>query len=134
LSVTNHNGKVFLTSVNADGIDVTNSEGPIHISGMKVLNARIRSVSGKISAAAEVLPAEMDIRNTFGAIDLAVPGQGSFSLNARSSSGQVSVGDIPVEGMVGEHQVSGVAGSNTSRERTAVLLKTGSGDITVRKL
>ncbi|MDR2897496.1 MAG: DUF4097 domain-containing protein [Spirochaetaceae bacterium] len=134
LSVSNHNGKIALTAVNADEFSVVNSEGPILISGMKALNARIRSVSGKISAVSETLSPEMDVRTSSGAIDLAVPEEGCFSLNARSASGQVSVADIPVAGLVSEHQVAGIAGDKIGRERMAVLLKSGSGTITVRKV
>lgn len=120
-------GDVTFEQVGSGDVVAKTGSGNVHIRNLKG-GLEASTGSGDISVTGEAR-GNWDLHTGSGGIDLQLPQQASFEVNAHSSSGDVTI-DHPVtmQGKIRRNHVEGKVGGGG----VLLTLRTGSGDIRVR--
>ena len=118
--------------VTAQRADISSVSGEVEVRSLTG-DTNLRTTSGNASLAFESVPARIDAGSTSGDIAIALPSDGQFDLDARSTSGTVRCG-FPItirenRSGGGGHALSGTVGAGAN----AVVVRTVSGDITISR-
>jgi DUF4097 and DUF4098 domain-containing protein YvlB len=123
---TTGSGGVRMSLIGSGDVEASTGSGTIEISGAK---AALRAHTGSGSISVDGAPgAGWRLETASGSVRLRLPPDAAFDLQARTSSGRISVDHpLTVQGQVGRHHVVGkVRGGGT-----LVALSTASGNITI---
>ncbi|MDR4432950.1 LiaG family protein [Bacillus tequilensis] len=147
LNAVSASGNIRVTDVRLQDLKVKGSSGDVTISNTNTKTAGIdlasgdtnladvsgsldvQMTSGNLVAALKKVTGPVSVSLTSGDADLSLPKNGSFTVNAKSSSGDVSSPYSFAEpAHKEEHQITGSQGSG----RHPIVMKTDSGDVTIR--
>ena len=130
LALASTSGEIHTGRIRAARCQVGTVSGAIRLDGVDG-DARLHSTSGEISAAFTAPPAAVEATSTSGAVTLRLPSESQFTLDARSTSGDITCGFpvtlVPAGRERGHHAVNATVGAGTGR----VLVRTVSGAIRV---
>ncbi len=123
-------GSVHAVAVNAEQSEASSVSGSIRIGSLSG-DLTTHTTSGSIKVACRKTPDRLDAKSTSGSVDLSLPADASFTLEARSTSGTVTC-KFPIAITEdrrggGSHVLSGKVGSGSGR----VLARTTSGSIRI---
>lgn len=133
LNARSVSGAVTARDVAADSVELGSTSGRIELTGTAQAVA-IHTTSGDVSAQTSAAPRRVEVSSTSGRVALFLPKGSRFTLDARSTSGEVACG-FPIlvtrSGGSGRHELSGTVGGSGGG---AVRLRTTSGAIAVRSM
>ncbi|CUB20412.1 LiaG family protein [Bacillus spizizenii] len=128
LKVKGSSGDVTISNTisKTTGIDLASGDANLaDVSG----SLDVRMTSGNLDAASKKVTGPLSVTLTSGDADLSLPQNGSFTVNAKSTSGEVSSPYSFADTAHKEHhQITGLQGSG----RHQIDIKTDSGDLTIR--
>ncbi|MBK4204407.1 DUF4097 domain-containing protein [Bacillus subtilis] len=128
LKVKGSSGDVTISNTisKTTGIDLASGDANLaDVSG----SLDVRMTSGNLDAALKKVTGPLSVTLTSGDADLSLPQNGSFTVNAKSTSGEVSSPYSFADTAHKEHhQITGLQGNG----RYQIDIKTDSGDLTIR--
>ncbi|MEI1422911.1 DUF4097 domain-containing protein [Bacillus cabrialesii] len=128
LKVKGSSGDVTISNTNSKtaGIDLASGDANLaDVSG----SLNVKMTSGNLNAALKKVTGPVSVTLTSGDADLSLPQNGSFTVSAKASSGDVSSPySFADTAHKKEHQITGSQGSG----RHPIDIKTDSGDVTIR--
>ena len=150
LFVETSSGTLQLHSIQADTVVMESSSGDQAVEGMRAASSEMTSSSGEIAASAlegalraksssgdiilrcAAFTADLEVRSSSGEVELYLTEGASFLVEAKSSSGDISC-TFPItlseaDSQMSSNRLFGRVGEGTHR----VVVKTSSGDITIR--
>ncbi len=123
-------GSVHAEAVDAERSEVSSVSGSVRIGSLRG-DLTTHTTSGSIKVACRKMPDRLEAKSTSGSVDLSLPADASFTLDARSTSGTVTckfpIAIIENRKGGGSHVLSGKVGSGSGR----VLARTTSGSIRI---
>jgi lia operon protein LiaG len=126
---TTFSGNIGAAGIDSEDAYVSSSSGNISLRGLAG-SMSVKTFSGDVSAEYMQYPNNVTAKTSSGNITIKLPEGSEFSLEADSSSGDVSC-DFPIsiEGKHSDHKIRGVVGKDTYK----IKVNTFSGNIRVRK-
>jgi hypothetical protein len=136
LSLSTINGDLLVQTLNTRALDINTVNGDVRISGWSGDRAHIRTLDGDLQLETSLVKGgRYEIESHSGSVNISLPDQPGFELEAYTFSGRIRV-DFPVksEGPIreegrGPRSVRGTYGDASSSLR----LQTFSGDLTVTR-
>ena len=136
LSLSTINGDLLVQTLNTRALDINTVNGDVRISGWSGDRAHIRTLDGDLQLETGLVKGgRYEIESHSGSVNISLPDQPGFELEAYTFSGRIRV-DFPVksEGPIreegrGPRSVRGTYGDGSSSLR----LQTFSGDLTVTR-
>jgi hypothetical protein len=136
LSLSTVSGDLLIQTLNARGLDVNTINGDVRISGWSGDRAQIRTLDGDLDLQASLVKGgRYEIESHSGSINLALPEQPGFELEANTFNGRIRI-DFPIksegpirDGDRGPRSVRGTYGDGSSSLR----LQTFNGNLTVTR-
>lgn len=134
ISVRGGSGDLEIRNATLDWIDVEIGSGRVEASGLTLSgDSRFETNSGRMDLDLELLAADLSLRAGSGDVRLALPAGSGFELSAEAGSGDVDTTfPITITGTTGRGSDDLLEGS-VGGGGPLVMIRTGSGDIDVRR-
>jgi lia operon protein LiaG len=124
-------GELRATAITASHADLSSVSGDIEIKSLSG-DTSVRTTSGEVRLAFTAVPSQLQASSTSGSVILELPSHAGFTLDARSTSGDISCA-FPItvsasSGGGGHHALAGVVGTGVN----VITARTVSGDIRIK--
>jgi hypothetical protein len=131
LAARTSNGPVRLSGV-ADIISVDTSNGPVSVEASEPVVLDVRTSNGGITVDGALAPGESVLETSNGAVELQMPADAAFSIDASTSAARAS-SEFVIDGSTGESTLQGTVGAPGVAAETTVRIRSSNGAITLRK-
>ena len=124
-------GELRAAAVTASHADLSSVSGDIEIKSLSG-DTSVHTTSGEVRLAFTAVPTQLQVSSTSGSVMLRLPSHAGFTLDARSTSGDISCA-FPItistsSGAGGHHALAGIVGTGVN----AITARTVSGDIRIK--
>jgi DUF4097 and DUF4098 domain-containing protein YvlB len=139
-SLRTTSGAVRVKSLAARDADISSVSGDVNVESLTG-NATAHTTSGEVSLGYAAVPPSVSVVSTSGDVSISLPADAAFTLDARSTSGDIScVFPITIEGRrsgQGEHALAGTVGGSGNKlvgaEASMIRIETTSGEIQIKR-
>ena len=127
LDAQTSNGPIELDGV-AGTISAATSNGPITVTADMPVSVDLRTSNGGITFDGALLPGEATLETSNGPVELRLPAEAAFTIDAQTSASQVT-SEFDLDGTIDDRSISGTVGSPAEAAAVTIEVRTSNGPL-----
>lgn len=131
LDAQTSNGPIELQGV-AGTVSASTSNGPITVTTDTPVSVDLRTSNGGITFDGEFLPGEATLETSNGPVELRLPAEAAFTIDARTSASEAS-SEFDLDGTIDDQSISGAVGPSPDSAAVSIEVRTSNGPVRLVK-